>query len=295
MIAATCEKTGLTFEARSQRQTTHPQIRSWIDKSYKDGWYQACLDAIKAGREASLESIEEFIALLSETEHAAVSSQHADYSAMLERQRQAKEARRQRAVTNDLLRDRGYRWQNLGFKTEEEADAFDINLPIGNDWQLISPDGRIVTVKEAMQELAYHDVKFAKEWLATRGIAEEMPAIERERKAKQEQAEQEQCNAEQLDEESKQYFEEAQQALRDAGLEAAEARSIALRWSGPHSPASGVVSLGPDTMLDDGRHVYLAFCDDLRYGVVLDGKWRGITSDEIPQKIKDQLLKYTEK
>jgi hypothetical protein len=46
-------------------------------------------------------------------------------------------------------------------------NSFTGHLPT-HDWQLFSSDNRAVSVKQAMQELAAQDIKFAKEWLEER-------------------------------------------------------------------------------------------------------------------------------
>jgi hypothetical protein len=182
MVKVTCEKTGVEFEAATKRTKNHPQIMGWINDAYKDGWYAQCLDAIKDGREAGLDRIEDFLSLLAETEKAAKAQQQADYSATLAEKRAAKEARRQRFILNSFLREHGCRWRNVGFADEEEADAFDINATVGNEWCLFDSEGNATTVRAAMQQIARSGSKFAQEWLAERNIPmeDEQPASEPE-------------------------------------------------------------------------------------------------------------------
>lgn len=162
---AICEKTGLTFEAKSKRQRNHPAIMVVVNEANKDGWYNQCLQACETGKDAGLSTLQEFLDLLDETRRAWREQRDQSVSAYLDRKRAEKEARRDKAVTNSLLAGRGYTWSKLGFKDEEEADAFDINAPIGQDWQLFAPDSRAVTVRQAMEELAAQNVKFARDWL----------------------------------------------------------------------------------------------------------------------------------
>lgn len=76
-------------------------------------------------------------------------------NARLQREREESEARENRARTNAVLRMKGYKWVNVGFKSEEDADAFDLNLPIGDDWRLVSPNGNVVSVQEAKEQIGW--------------------------------------------------------------------------------------------------------------------------------------------
>ncbi len=79
----------------------------------------------------------------------------ATINARLQRQREEKEARENRARLNNTLRARGYKWINVGFKSEEDADAFSPNLPIGDDWQLVSPDDNVVSLADAKKQIGW--------------------------------------------------------------------------------------------------------------------------------------------
>jgi len=65
------------------------------------------------------------------------------------RDRETKEARESRARLNSVLRMKGYKWTNVGFRSEEDADAFDLNLPVGDDWQLLDPEGKTISLNAA--------------------------------------------------------------------------------------------------------------------------------------------------
>ncbi len=153
MATVTCEKTGIEFEAKSARTKNHPAIMRVLDEANRYGWYAQAMQALIDGREAGLETIEEFVELLDATKEAALNAQQAKYSAFLAEKRAKKEARREHVILNAKLERHGYRWSNVGFADEEEADAFDINAPIGTSWILISPDNRTVTVAQALAEI----------------------------------------------------------------------------------------------------------------------------------------------
>src|SRR5437660_1397513 len=84
-------------------------------------------------------AIRESDALISDEDRASIKAEaakkeadqqaerNASINARLQREREEKEARENRARLNSVLRMRGYKWVNVGFKSEEDADAFDLN------------------------------------------------------------------------------------------------------------------------------------------------------------------------
>jgi hypothetical protein len=295
MVQVTCEKTGIVFEAVTRHTKSHPEIMAWLNQAYKDGWYNQALAVIKTGREDGYTTIEQFLAALQEAEKQARLDRHEAIKVEIKREQAAKDARRERAVTNAFLRKYGYKWH----KWEGDEEDVDLYGAPEVEWHLSSPDGRAVSVKEAMLELAYQGVKWAKEWLAKRGIAEEIPAIEKqreiEREAEKTRAEQESAqNAERAV-----YQREAAQALHAAGFEREEAQAITARWSQPHEPREGIVHLGLDSGLPDGRQVSIVLDDDLRYGVTISGEWHGIGEvlemTDLPGPFRARLLDYAER
>jgi hypothetical protein len=167
MVKIICEKTGIEFEAASKRTKNHPQIMVVVNEANRDGWYTQCLTALKAGREAGFTTLGEFIELLDETRKAAREQRDMQIGTFMDRKRAAQEARRQRFILNDFLRENGYHWSDLAMDPEDVDNSFTGHLPT-HDWQLFSSDNRAVSVKQAMQELAAQDIKFAKEWLEER-------------------------------------------------------------------------------------------------------------------------------
>jgi hypothetical protein len=84
-----------------------------------------------------------------DNEAAEKAARDAAFDKRLHREREEKEERRNRAVLNSTLKARGYKWVNVGFKSEEDADAFDPNLPVGADWQLFDPEGKAISLSAA--------------------------------------------------------------------------------------------------------------------------------------------------
>ncbi len=109
-------------------------------------------------QEESLVSDEERAALKAEVAKKEAEEKAARddaYDARLRHEREEKEARRSRAILNSTLKIRGYKWVNVGFKSEEDADAFSPNLSIGDDWQLFNPEGKAVSLSAAKAEIGW--------------------------------------------------------------------------------------------------------------------------------------------
>ena len=103
-------------------------------------------------------SPEERAALRAESERIETAEKAARdeaYDERLRREREQKEARRNRAILNNSLRAKGYKWINIGFRSEEDADAFSPNLPIGDEWQLFDPEGKAVSLSDAKAAIGW--------------------------------------------------------------------------------------------------------------------------------------------
>lgn len=70
-ITVICQKTGLSFETESKRTKNHPKIMMRLSDANKGGWYQSALEAIEEGREAGLDTLEQFLDVLAACEEAA--------------------------------------------------------------------------------------------------------------------------------------------------------------------------------------------------------------------------------
>lgn len=290
MVTITCEKTGIQFEAATRRTKNHPQIMAWLSDAYKNNWLSEAEGTIREGKIQGWTTIEQFIEALRHTEQRAKESQHDTTVRENQQKRDAQEAKRQRTITNNLLRGRGYTWRK--FENDEEDQDF-FNVP-AYEWDLHSPDGRIVSVKEAMLELAYQNVKFAKEWLVDHKIEETTPAIEQQRQAEAAQVEaKEEFTTTQIA-----YQQEAIPALMEAGLSQEQAEHEAIRFSLPHSPLEDQVIIGSTIRLQDGREVTPVINSDFRYGLMENITWWGI--DEILLQYPDisnreMLLIYSDR
>ena len=92
-MLVTCEKTGLQFEAATKRTKNHPKIMTIVNEANKDGWYREALQTLQDGREAELDTLEDFLELLQQTKTSALNQQMEDYRAMLARKRKDRIAR----------------------------------------------------------------------------------------------------------------------------------------------------------------------------------------------------------
>lgn len=158
---AICEKTGLEFEARSKKQRNHPEIMNLLNEAHRKGWYDQALEAIKKGREQGFTTLEQFLVAMREAGEKATQIHNAQIDEKKQLERDRKEARRQRFVLNAFLRENGYTWKR--YENDEEDQDF-YGAP-AIEWDLWSPEGHVVTVRQAMETLANQNIKFAVKWL----------------------------------------------------------------------------------------------------------------------------------
>jgi hypothetical protein len=120
--------------------------QNWIDKQVEMRKADALIsDVLRAAMKAEAEA----------KEAAEKAERDAAFDERLRRQREEKEAHEKKARLNSALRMAGYKWVNVGFKSEEDADAFDPNLPIGAAWCLFDPQGKAVSLSQAKAQIGW--------------------------------------------------------------------------------------------------------------------------------------------
>lgn len=178
MIA--CQYTGIEFEATSKRQKNHPRVSALLNDAAKAGGaaYNTAKDRLAEARAAGLTDINEVISFVrtgAMQAQAAADQRRADNAqARKDADKDRHYARVAREYTNSILRDGGYRWE----KTIEDEESMDFAGPnafaaihgswrdSATIWTLYTPDGRVVSVREAMQELAAKQNGRAVRWLS---------------------------------------------------------------------------------------------------------------------------------
>lgn len=151
MVIIKCSESGIEFEAASKRTKQHPRIAALKADANKRGDYAAVMNALTAVRAAgNYTTIEEFVAAV-ETERAVAADQrHA--ATLAEAKRRDEEAatraemKAARMARNAHLRAHGYKWQNV------EIDPY-AGDAIETEWVLFAPDGRSVSVQQALDEI----------------------------------------------------------------------------------------------------------------------------------------------
>lgn len=157
-MITTCDKTGIQFEAGSKRQRNHPQISSLLNEAAKDkyntGAYRIALEACGEIKSNGMQDISEAIALIRERMGG---NTNAKLNQRAVEQRERKASREERDRVNSILRANGYRWHK---EDEESMDAFGANAfedtygtGASAAWSLVSPDGRTVSVTQALREI----------------------------------------------------------------------------------------------------------------------------------------------
>jgi hypothetical protein len=174
----------------------------------------------------------------------------------------------QRQVTNRLLRGEGYIWK----KFENDEEDQDMQGAPAFEWTLYSADGRVVSVSEAMQELAYAGKAFAKEWLASRNISEETPKIEMERQKKKHVEDAQ--RAKQAEKEK--YIDDLTNEIIRHGFSHEQARSKAITLSDAYAHSEYDMQITEPERIDEDDLFVVTLDSDIRYGVMIGKHWRGI-------------------
>lgn len=155
MVQITCQYTGITFDAASKRQKNHPRVSAILNDAAKGGTYGTACERLNEAREAGMLDINEVIAYVKSGVNAAAQERtNREFAARQEKratQRAFADARAEREQTNAILRQHGYRWQKVG--DEEDMDFAGPNAGGEGYWVLCAPDGRSVSVAEALKEI----------------------------------------------------------------------------------------------------------------------------------------------
>lgn len=94
MLTATCQHTGLSFEARSKAAKNHPAVSGLLSAANKRGAYQSAVEAIREcraalGADLTIEAVETYVA-------AAIDGRRAEMQAERDRWSRIREERHER-------------------------------------------------------------------------------------------------------------------------------------------------------------------------------------------------------
>jgi hypothetical protein len=153
MYTITCQYTGIQFESDSKRKN-HPKVSALlVPDKHNPGAYQATKTALAECKAAEMTDIDEVVTYVRDAvangNAAARERRNAQNEQRREQERQREEAKRRREATNAHLRQHGYKWYRndaYDFDSYEESDG-------SYRWELHTPDSRIVTVEQALDEI----------------------------------------------------------------------------------------------------------------------------------------------
>lgn len=149
-VTIKCQYTGIEFEARSKRAKNHPLVTEMLDQ-YKNDWksYPGAYDELKNALKSvhgAYDTAEEAMEAARETYLAWRNGETSIYEQRRAEQQARRERREARRAQNDYLRDHGYTWH------KNDDDGYQ-PMFASDDWHLVSPDGRVVSVAQALDEI----------------------------------------------------------------------------------------------------------------------------------------------
>ena len=165
MVTVKCQYTGIEFEAATKRTKNHPLVSAFLNEANADkhtnGAYRKALEILEE-LSGQYESIEPLMAEAKSryTEWKDGAAEQATSRRAVQRQaEQAKaDAKARRAATNARLKAHGYRWVKEDEESMDYAGPLAFEQAYGNNvsyvWVLVSPDGREVSVEEALSEIS---------------------------------------------------------------------------------------------------------------------------------------------
>lgn len=148
-MKATCQYTGIEFDAKSARTKNHPEFAKLMTEAHREGVYERFMTAVKNGKEKKTApmTIERCRTGLDRiiADEKAKKQRAADF----QRETAAKfaAARAARDEQNAHLRAHGYTWHRA---TQDDVDD---GMATDTEWHLLSDDAREVTVDQALDEI----------------------------------------------------------------------------------------------------------------------------------------------
>jgi hypothetical protein len=164
MITVTCQYTGIEFEARSKRSKNHPQVSEFLNAANKDsnhyrGSYQAAKDIFAQIKTQNITKIDEAMQLAAQAYEEWKSGDAAPVIRKTQGDllREKKQYSKEREKINSVLRQHGYRWHKEDEESMDFAGATAFESTYGRGlsyvWTLSAPDGREVTINQALAEI----------------------------------------------------------------------------------------------------------------------------------------------
>ncbi len=174
MVKVICQHSKIEFDASSERVKQHPSIATLKAKAKKDDTYSTVMHALDVVRKGqNYNTIEEYVMQVQEIVDGVKARQRAEDALYAKQQQESKQRKENEKA---LLSANGYRWSKI---TSWETDQ--------PEWVLSAPDGRDVTVRQALDEIA-RGVEVVQAERAAQAEAAEKEATEKEVKKAQDQA-----------------------------------------------------------------------------------------------------------
>jgi hypothetical protein len=159
MVKVKCQHSGIEFEAATARTKQHPLVAEIKNDSTKKGNYrevnQALANVAKAGGYSTIEEYMSMVKADLKSQDAKADEAAAKRREFAKEEEARKEALRQkREEQNAVLKANGYKWTKDEVGTEGAAAYGGGSGEFSHyAWTLWSPDNRVVTVEQAMDEI----------------------------------------------------------------------------------------------------------------------------------------------
>ena len=152
MVTILCSESKLEFEAETKRTQQHPRIATLKAQANKDGTYREVNQALaEARKRGGYASIDEFMVLVNQIVAEAKDKTRAQHDRIAASRRREEEQRAQikaqREARNAKLKAAGYQWSKYEPMEDMGQEMGDAR------WELYSPDGRLVTEQQALDEI----------------------------------------------------------------------------------------------------------------------------------------------
>lgn len=163
MTTVICQHSGIEFEAASSRTKQHPLVAAFKNDAQKNDNYNLALQALDKARAAGgYTTIEQYMAVVNDIMTGKVQAKTAQANARRQAEQDAEKSRRenkaQREAQNRLLNANGFRWKKYDYGTEESWAPGGLGAGIGEvdgyAWCLVGPDGREVSLEDALAQIA---------------------------------------------------------------------------------------------------------------------------------------------